>query len=109
MGAPSADVEQYLKDLKHPLKEGVLHVAQTRTRARSGHPIGASGPNPPAPTITAWAAERADGGRSARRTSFRSRTAPRQVDGAASHVSTFRCRSGRRGMPESNARTNMTG
>jgi hypothetical protein len=26
MGAPSADVEQYLVDLQHPLKEGVLQL-----------------------------------------------------------------------------------
>lgn len=26
MGAPSADVEQYLTDLQHPLKEGILQL-----------------------------------------------------------------------------------
>ena len=26
MGTPSADVEQYLADLQHPLKEGVLRL-----------------------------------------------------------------------------------
>jgi hypothetical protein len=26
MGAPSADVEQYLTELQHPLKEGILQL-----------------------------------------------------------------------------------
>jgi hypothetical protein len=36
MGTPSADVEQYLTDLQHPLKEGVLQIRAAILASDSG-------------------------------------------------------------------------